>query len=472
MAAPFTKGFLLNLQPWPAWMAILGLVFFSAVTIFAGVGSILRFIFPLGSLAVGIFLYCWYPILYISFTWWIWFLTPFIRRVIDFKSGWDPQGIILVSPYLVALVTLITFARCLPKVYRIGGLPFLLALVSVFYGSLIGLVQHSTSFVVKDTLDWLVPILFGFHLFANWRDYPKLKQNFQRTFFWCVLVTGTYGIVQYLIAPEWDRLWIIGTGIATNGIPEPLGIRVFSTMNSPLPFAVVTMAGLLLMFSSQKALRIPAAVVGYLSLLLSLVRTAWGGWLVGLLTLLTSLKENLQIRLVVSISVMAICIIPLTNVSPFSDVISSRLETVTSIEGDSSFEARSARYEEKTNLALSQSLGNGMGSFTYINEQGILQNVVFDSGILQMFFTLGWLGTIPYLGGLALLMYNLFQGSEACHDTFASAARAITLATFAQLPLGSVMLSLSGMVLWGFLGIGIAARKYYLHQQTMMTHRN
>ena len=84
-----------------AWIVILGLIIFSAVAVLAGAGSILRLLFPLGSLGVGLFLFGKYPTMYISFTWWLWFVTPWLRRIIDYRSGWDGSGIILTAPFLV-----------------------------------------------------------------------------------------------------------------------------------------------------------------------------------------------------------------------------------------------------------------------------------------------------------------------------------------------------------------------------------
>jgi hypothetical protein len=235
-------------------------------------------------------------------------------------------------------------------------------------------------------------------------------------------------------------------------------------MNSPAPFAVVMMAGLLLLFSSQETLRIPAAVAGYLAFLLSLVRSAWGGWFVGLLTILTSLKPRLQMRLIVTILMMAVCVFPLTTVPQFSENINSRFETISNLKEDHSFNARAAHYEADLDLALSNGLGNGIGGVYFINNKGLLEKVVLDSAILDIFFTLGWFGAIPYLSGMILLLFNLFQGSQGRFDSFASAARAIVLGILAQLVFSSVMLGLSGMVFWGFLGMGVAARKYYQHQ--------
>jgi len=449
----FPKGFQLLPQPAQAWTAILGLAFLSGLCILAGAGKILNLAFPVGAFAVGVFLYVRYPILYNGFTWWIWFLTPIIRRLSDYRSGFTNPSAILLTPYLVTLVTLATLYQNFPKSHRQGGLPFILSFASLFYGFLIGLINRQPITVCINLLEWLAPVLLGFHLFVNWRDYPNYRQNIERVFVWGVLLMGVYGVIQYLVAPEWDRFWLSNAEINSAGIPEPLGIRVWSTMNSPGPFAIVIMAGLLLLFGSQGALCLPAAVAGYLAFLLTLVRSAWGGWFLGLLTLATSLKANFQIRLLITVVVIALCVIPLTVIEPFSEVINTRLETLSDIENDGSTLARQQTYEQLLGLALTSFIGEGIGGETY------------DSSALAMLFNIGWLGTIFYMGGMLLLLFCLFQGSESRFDRFAGSTRAIVLAIFAQLPLGAPMLGVSGIMLWGFLGIGLAARKYYQHQK-------
>lgn len=455
-----------GLQPTQAWAPILGLVLFTALGTLAGAGSIIRLAFPVGAFAIAVFLYLRYPVLYLGFTWWISFLTPWVRRVIDYRSGFDAQGLILTAPYLVALVTIATFFRHLTKSYREGGLPFVMAAMAVFYGTLVGLINSSPVSVARALLDWLTPVLFAFHLFVNWRDYPDYRQNIQRTFLWGVLVMGVYGVIQYLVAPEWDRSWLINTKLtASMGQPEPLKMRIWSTLHSPGPFATFMMAGLLLLFNGQGALKVVAAGAGYLSFLLTLVRTLWGAWFVGMLTLLASLKPNLQMRLIVTILIMAICVVPLTTIEPFATVINARVQSLSKLDQDNSAQVRKEIYENGLNRALSNGLGNGIGN-TFIISDGKLETVIIDSGILDMFFTLGWFGTIPYLGGMLLILFNLFQYSEFRFDPFMSAARAISISCFITLPGGSGMLGFSGMIFWSFLAITMAAHKYYWHQRT------
>ncbi len=476
-SVPDSKGIHFSLKPASAWIAVLGLGLFSVLCLLTGAASILRTAFPVGALGVGIFLYWRYPILYLGFTWWLWFLTPWLRRMIDYRSGWADPSLVLLSPYLVTLVTLATFLRYVPKVYRQDGLPFILSSIGVFYGLLIGLVNskfgdnsrivysiiRATDFtytptaVVVGALEFLCPILFSFHLFINWRHYPEYRQNIQRTFLWAVLVMGAYGVVQYLVAPEWDRFWltqVIKTGNTSFGIPEPLGIRVFSTMNSPGPFAEVMVAGLLLLLSSRGTLPLLATVAGYFTFLLTLVRSAWGGWFVGLLLFGTSLKSSLQMRLIITVLIVGMCVFPLTTVEPFSEIISARVQSLSNVQEDNSYKDRAETYDRALGVALFEPLGNGLG----------LPGV--DSGIIDTFIQLGWFGSIPYLGGLILLLFKLTQCVERRFDTFMSSAFAISLAMLAQIGLGDPLTGVVGMVFWGFTGVALAGHKYYQYQRT------
>ena len=449
------QGFSLTLQPQAAWMAILGLLLITALCLAAGFGKVLNIIFPAGSFAVGLFLYWRYPILYVGFTWWVFFLTPFVRRVSDFRSGFTDPSPILIAPPLVAMITIITFYRNLPKAHEQGGLPFILSALGVFYGFLVGLINGSPVPAIISLMAWVSPILFGFHLFVNWRDYPSYRQNIQRTFLWCVLLTASYGVYQYLVAPEWDRFWLIQTKLYTSmGKPEPLGLRVWSTMNAPLQFGIVMLAGNILLFIGQGNLRIPGLAVGILSILLTSVRTVWGGFIIALITLLGSLKGGFQIRLIAFILMIILCMVPLSTVEPFSQVIQSRVTSLSNVKDDQSAKDRANLYGTTLNLALSEVIGKGNGTLQPI-----------DSGIIELLLTLGWMGAIPYVGGLLLIFYSLFQSSKSKSDPFASAARAIVVGFLPMLAGSNVIISIPGMVFWGFLGLGMAANKHYQYQR-------
>ncbi|MEA5550930.1 O-antigen ligase family protein [Anabaena cylindrica UHCC 0172] len=453
-----------------SWVVILGFLLLTATCYFSGAASLLRVVFPATALGVGIFLYLRHPILYIGFTWWIWFLTPLLTRLVDYRIGWDPTRQMLIAPYLVVFVTIATFVKHLPSAIRQGGLPFVLAFAGVFYGFLIGMIYNQPLPVIRGFLDWLSPIIFAFHLFTNWRDYPSYRQHIQRVFTWCVLILGAYGVYQFVLAPEWDKYWLIESKMFTSaGDPVPFGMRVWSTLHSPGPFGTVMGTGLLLLFTSSGPLIFPASAVGYLSFLLSQVRTSWGGWLLGIILIFGSVKTRIQMRLITIILVMAMCVVPLVTIEPISKVVATRFESFSNIQEDGSFKDRSATYDKNLSLALSNVIGNGLGNIWKVNEKtGQIEVIVIDSGILDMFFTLGWFGAIPYIGGLVLMLFSVSRYTEGRFDSFVSAASAISISSCAQLIIYSGMLSVAGMIMWGFLAMAMAAHKFYQHQGIKM----
>lgn len=449
------------------WIVIFAFVLLNLACYFAS-ASMVRLIFPVTSFIVAIFLYLRHPVLYLGFTWWIWFLSAFLTRLVDLRAGWDITRQMLIAPYLVTFVTLGTTFRYLPSASSQGGLPFVLALVGVFYGFLVGLVYNTPVPVARSLLDWLSPILFGFHLFMCWRDYPTYRDNLQRTFLWCALITGAYGVFQFVVAPEWDRVWLIESKMNTSsGEPVPFGMRVWSTMHSVGPFGAVMQAALLLLFTARQGpLNFPASAVGYLSFLLTQARTNWGGWLLGVVMIFGSVKAQIQMRLITIILAMALCVVPLATIEPISNVVATRLESFSNLEQDGSFRDRSGSYDRNLSVALSNIFGNGFGNTWKVDEKtGQIVVFVIDSGILDIFFTLGWLGGLPYLGGLILMIFTVCKYTEARFDSFVSAARAIGISSCSQLIIGSGMLSIAGMVLWGFFGMTMAAHKYYQHQE-------
>ncbi|MGB3519539.1 MAG: hypothetical protein WBA43_24010 [Elainellaceae cyanobacterium] len=452
-------------QPFLAWASVILLFGITLLGCIAGAGSLMRLAFPAGSLLVAIYLYIFHPIFYINFNWWIWCFTPLLRRLGDYYRGqYDESSLMLTAPYLVTFICVLTLFRHFPRVHRTGDIPFIMAMGAVFFAFLVGALNNPVTTVIRTFLDWMPPLLFGLHLSVHWRLYPEIRKTTQTAFIWITLLAGAYGVYQYMVAPLWDNYWLVNVGNVSFGLPVAQQIRVWSTMNAPPSFGCVMMATLLMLFVCKGFLRVPAAAVGYLAFLLSLVRAAWAGWAVGLLTLVFSLKSTLQIRLIATIVALSLCVVPLTVIEPFSAVIGDRLESFTNVQDDSSYEARAETYNKNLGVALSGLLGKGLGSTWTVKPNGQIERVALDSGILDTFFTLGWYGGLPYILGMLMLLFNQFRGPEGREDPFAAAARSITVSFLAILSLGPFMVGLSGMVMWGFLGIGMAARKHYLFQ--------
>lgn len=430
--------------------AIACLVLLCVACLLAGAGGVLRFAFPAASFVVGAFLFWKHSGTYIGFVWWLWFLTSFLTRLVDYQSGWDALRLMNVAQFLVSGLTIITLWRKVRLMRQRDFLPFLLVFAALLLGLGIGLLKNAPANVIVPWLEWVTPVLFGFHLAANWQHYEAFRRITQQAFLWGVLVMSVYGIAQYLIAPAWDQFWLIQTDVKSFGKPEPLGIRVWSTMNSPGTFAMYVMAGLVLLFGS-KGLRLGAMVPGYLALLLTLVRTAWGAWFISIALFIVPLPRRVKLRILLAALLLGVCVYPLTFSAPFAELLSSRFSTFNNIQDDGSLNERRAIYDRGLVAVATNPLGDGIGRT--INDD------IIDSALLDLLLTLGWWGAALYLAAIGLLLFNFTGYCGYQHDPFMTAARAISVAITPTLLIASQMLEATGVLYWSFLAFTIAAHR-------------
>lgn len=437
-----------------SWCVLFVLSVLTIAGTFAGAGRILNIAFPVMSLIVGLLLFEWTPGFYISYAWWLWFLTPLVRRLADYHGTFTEPSPMLLAPYLVSLITVVTLYRNFPKAKRLGVLPLAIALVAIIYGMAIGLLNRPAYIVLKEGMDWLAPVSFGFYLAARWRDYPMHRSMIQKTFCWGVLFMGIYGINQYLALPAWDRLWVVQTGlISATGNPDNGSIRVWSTMQSGEPFAAFMAAALLVLLGDRSVLAIPASVTGYLAFLLSFVRSGWLSWIGGLLVLIGSLRAKQQMRLILMGIILFTAVLSFSNQGNFSEAILDRLMTLGNLEEDGSAAARRNMFHHSFDLALMSFLGEGIGGGTR------------DNLLLALLFDLGWVGALPYVSGLGVLIWQVFNAQPKVNDPFLAVCRSVVATALIRLPVNGSLIGVSGIVLWGFLGLGVASIRYSLYQQ-------
>jgi hypothetical protein len=464
------NNFFFELKPKKAWRAILGLALATAVSLLIG-GSIAIITFPLGSLAVGWLLYRRYPLFYCSFTWWLWFVGSLIRRAIDLRCGYITPGPWHFSAGLVTGFSILTLLKHLPRTHKQGGIPFVIAVTSCFYGYLINLINQGFADIDQGTFllfGWLGPIAFGFHIYIHWRDYPSYRQNIQRTFLWGVLFMGFYGIVQYVFAPPWDSFYLkvirAEANVLSFGDPEPFGIRVFSSMNAPQDFAAVIGTGLILLFCIHGSQKLLATGLGYLSLLLSLARSGWLSWLFGTLVFFSTLKSSLKIRMLIGILMTILIVVPFTTVEPFSEAIGDRIESLSDTDSDGSLRSRQKAFNLLIDHALVSFVGYGLQSPVVPNVKISSTYIIGDNGILVLLFALGWMGALPYMLSLIFLIFQIQIACLKNKDLMLYAAYAIVLAQLSQIFFKSLFSGNFAMILWGFVGLGMSARNYHQSQ--------
>ncbi|PEN09247.1 hypothetical protein CRI93_00520 [Longimonas halophila] len=403
------------------------------------------------SVVVGAWLYISSPALYLGFIWWLWFLSPFVRRIIDYHLGFftPPSGAFsLLAPYAATLVILIDLPRYGRMLTRRLGVPLLICFMAVLYGYLVGMTKVEPFRATTVLLDWICPLLMALFILARWRQYPRLRSVFRTAFTWGVLIIGSYGVYQFFAAPPWDVLWMEGSRMLSAGKPEPLGIRVFSMLDSPGPFAMIMMAGLILLFDSKGPVGRVAAIPGYLAFLLSLVRGAWGGWVLALSYSLLRLQNASRGRVFAMLALVACLTIPLALSGDIGDRTGARMETFSNLEEDGSLQERQHMYGYMLTQLLFNPIGQGMGART------------FDSDFVTIIYQLGWVGGFAYLGALITILITVLRDTPPS-DRFAILVSGIALAYFALMLMGPQVVGAKGCLFWSCIAFAVTSRQYH-----------
>ncbi len=429
-----------------------------AVLWYMGNGSLLRLAIPALSLLFALILYVRQPVLYVQFSLWVWFLVPLVRRLVDFRFGWIDPNFVLLSPFLVNGVAGLALLKKDGKSWRDIPPVFILCGAATLYGFAVGFLLEHSAETVFGLLNWLCPLLFGLHIYLNWERYEEHKAAILKTFVWGVLILGVYGICQFLAPSEWDRYWLESVNLTPNGgsfgSPEPLLVRVWSTMNAPGPFANTMMVGLLLLFAVRSPLKLPAAIAGYTSLLLSIVRTAWLSWIVGLVWILKSVKPRVVIRTVLSIALVVICLVPVISDPRIAPVASDRMKTFSELGRDESFETRLDMYRILGTDAIESPFGHGLKS-----NMEVSHGMAVDSGILITIFSLGWVGSILFAAGICSLFFRA-QHPLGERDEFLNISKAAMIAILVQTVSGNIFVNVTGAMFWMLAGMYLAGCRH------------
>ncbi len=444
-----------------AWLTVVGLVGMTLILLGTGRGHLVRLLFPAAAALMALGLFSFHPVLYLGAVWWLWFLTPFVRRLVDLQAGWDSANPVLLAPLLATGVCLWDVVRHLPKLRRRRLSPFILAFVGIAYAYPVGLWTAGTLPATYAALLWVAPIGLGFHVALHVERYEAYRRVTTRAFIGGVLVMGVYGLWQFFDPPAWDRYWMISSQMGTIGLPEPYMVRVYSTMNSPQPFAMVMVPGLLLLLTRRGSVHWAAGVPGYGAFVLSMVRTAWLSWVIGFLTFAFYIKGRAARRLI------AICTAPIALMAAallFEPVQSRLIERGGSfgeLDADLSFQQRLNIFQMMLDFAATRPLGYGVGTTgasTQLNQSGEHHPRVVDSGLLDVALQLGLPGGLAYMTGVVLLLLSIVRAREGTRDDVARASRATAVGIFAAMLSLNTLAGGIGAAFWHCLGLALAAQ--------------
>ena len=435
-----------------AYASLLATVGVGAAGFVGPLAPAVQFGYPLVALLTAALLLWRRPALYLGFTWWVWFLTPEVRRLVDFRVGYTDSSPVMLTPFLVSGLALFAVLARLSELPRAVRLPLAFVAAGLLYAYGVGVLYNGPVTATFDLLTWGVPVIVGAYVLTHAHLIAAFREVTRRAFVWGLLMMGLYAAVQYFYLPAWDAYWMDNAGLGSIGASEPLQVRVFSTLNSPGPFAAVMMAGLLLVFTRGGLVTVLGSAAGFLGFALAAVRASWAGWVVGFVVVAASLPLRLRTRLLGTLFLLVLVAVPVFTVGPVAELLSKRLQSFTDLESDTSFNERLELYTSLPEFTAGNPLGRGLGSTGVASslsaQKATLQNL--DSGIIAVLYSFGILGTLYFVGGAAAIFAAVLRRGLRSRDVTDASYVGITVAAVSQLAFGNAWGGVSGMLLWVF----------------------
>ena len=448
------------------WLAAAASLLLVIALFLTGRVALLRLAIPVGAVFVGFALYFRRPIGYLHFTLWVWFLTPLVRRLVDWRAGFEDQNLLLLAPLLVSMIAGLTCLDRRRTAAAVRPISFFFCAAGIFYGFTVGLIRwrlhdsdaSSAGEIVYALLNWLAPLILGLHLYLRWPMYEQHKQAIQKSFLWATLILGAYGVYQFVAPPPWDRLWLehmlSDIGAASFGLPEPFQTRVWSTLNSPSVFADMLVTGLLLLFFERSRVKPLAVVAGYSSFLLSLVRTSWLGWLVGVAVVARRSGGRQMTRLLLWLFLLPAMVAPLMLIPQIAAVVTQRLQTFLSIKKDDSAQIRAEEYRVLLSSLAAEPFGQGL------NQVQTYRGYMMDSGILRLLYYFGWVGAALFLIGIGLCARGMsLSSARSSADLVAPVYRAVLVAMMFEMFSENTFIGPTGAIVWICIGLGLSVHQ-------------
>lgn len=441
-------------------LAAIGCFLATVVLLLGTVPAALRYGYPALAFLVAIFLFTRSRNAYIGFVFALWYISPFVRRLVDYRAGFVPTNPLLLASFLATAVSgwvLLTRVRTLA---RPAALPFSCALGAILFGTIVGLTRYPPIAVFQAVLNWIVPVLFSFFLYAERARYREYQRTLERCLLWGTLVAGAYGVYQFFLLPAYDRQWMIDLDARTFGIPEPFLVRVFSTLNAPAICAAYMMAGLLMLFALKGRLRFLAAPLAFAALIFTSSRSSWIGILFGIAYLTTTLPNRARLRVVAGLLFCVVLMMAATQLPVVDEMVSSRLQSFTDPKKDVSYNERIDGHVLAFGNLLSEPLGEGMGAVDtdHTTTGGDASIGPHDSTLLESLYALGFPGSLLYLIGIVACAARIFtRRTPLTREPFAVSLRAILAACLIQTGLNSIFVGVFGFLTWTAIAMALAA---------------
>ena len=454
----------------PAWPLVVGFALFIVVLLAVGQAAIVRYLFPVGALAVAAMLYRLGPAPYLEFAWWLWQISPGIRRYVDYQlGGWEAQSPMSLTPFLVSSIAIFGALRRLPELHRRSFLPWIAAALCILYGTFVGMLRVGLTPAIHGTIAWFIPFSLGLYTALEWRRYPDIQAAMRRAFLYGSILLAIYGCYQFINPLIWDRVWMVSSGMYSVGRAFPFEVRVFSMVNSPLNFATILVAGLFIALSSRGLARVLSLSIGAIALLLSLVRSVWIAGVLGFLVYLYSVPVRAARRFLMAgaLSLLVIGMVPLfvpeDIMGPTWTLLEKRFLTFTDLGQDVSYKDRASFLDNISTVVVESPQGYGLGSTGVSSTLADAGDGIrdFDNGVFAVLYSLGWFGGVGLFASAIAIMISIVPRRETVDDTMAKAARAVAFTSLILMAGSNVFEGVNAAILWGALGLVVASHLWH-----------
>lgn len=396
---------------------------------------------------------------YVVYCFFLFIVTPLLRRLVDVNAGWDATNPIMLMPYAALAVAVPTgFASAFIANGRYQ-LAFLCTFFSVAYGFILAVGAGSAVAGAVDAMRWAFPLAMAAYIVVYRAEMDGLYQRLARFFAFILVPLSLYTIVQFVNPPSWDILWMQNVPMNSIGVPAPFEVRAFGTLNSPGSLACVLLVGIVVCLSHWRLRDVISIALAVPALLLTLARSEWGGLAVSVLFLSALVPGRMVVRLLLlGAAFVSVVSMELAS-SEMTTVIGQRIGTISDLQNDDSAQERAVEYDDFFDELNTMFIGDGFGaSGAYRANFGNKPVLYVDSGFIETIMNLGVIGAVVYFAGAMFMVVQALslafrnRSAEVCG--FAAAVLGIIVET----PFGTMHTGEFGMLLWTLTGALLAKR--------------
>jgi hypothetical protein len=442
-----------------SYAAIVAFALLTAALVVVHAGSILNIAFPAMAACLAGALFIYRRSTYVAFTWWIWLASPEVRRLVDFQTHFHNISPVMVAPLLVTFFALLSVIRRPRKLLRRSMLPFLLYALTTLLAFVVGVLTNGFLPAAFDWANWLLPLSFGVFLIMDSGAVRENRDALMGAVIIGLAIIGAYGIYQFFHLPPWDAYWLNESRLTSAGSAFAEQVRIFGPLNGPGAYGFVLAGSLVFMLVAKGPLKIASAAAGFPAFALCGVRAAWGVWAVGALFVFWRMGGKSRIRIAVAALVVAAISAPVFTVGPVATLVTNRFASfgsASSIQQDQSAKDRAAMYQTFIGTALSQPIGIGLGALGTAAKLTTGNTANFDSGLLQIPYTFGWVGCLVFVTAVFQISLTILGNYLKSRDPIANAAAALFFGMLGGLLFGQVFEGVLGIVIWTAVGLALS----------------